>query len=157
VGNAADLVFFDPDTIADPATFDDPRQYPEGIETVVVNGVGVIDHGHTGALPGRSPRGGATGDGIGNGRAAAILLARAGANVLVVDRDLALAEATVEMITSEGGKAIAAAYDVTSSAQCSAMVADAVSRWGRLDCLDNNMGIGSTGTVVEESVENWTA
>jgi len=66
--------------------------------------------------------------------------------VLVVDRDLALAEATVEMITSEGGKAIAAAYDVTSSAQCSAMVADAVSRWGRLDCLDNNVGIGSTGT-----------
>jgi len=56
VGNAADLVFFDPDTIADPATFDDPRQYPEGIETVVANGVGVIDHGHTGALPGRSPR-----------------------------------------------------------------------------------------------------
>jgi len=100
--------------------------------------------------------GGAAGDGIGNGRAAAILLARAGANVLVVDRDLALAKGTVKMIASEGGNAVAAAYDVTSSAECGAMVADALARWGRLDCLDNNVGIGSKGTVVDESEENWT-
>jgi NAD(P)-dependent dehydrogenase (short-subunit alcohol dehydrogenase family) len=99
--------------------------------------------------------GGAHGDGIGNGRAACILLARAGAHVLVVDRDLALAERTVAMIEAEGGIAAAAAYDVTSSAQCEAMVSDAVSRWGRLDCLDNNVGIGSKGTVVEETEENW--
>lgn len=99
--------------------------------------------------------GGAAGDGIGNGRAAAILLARAGASVLVVDRDLGLAERTVAMIAAEGGKAEAACYDVTSSAQCAAMVADAVSRWGRLDCLDNNVGIGSEGTVVEETEANW--
>ena len=46
--------------------------------------------------------GGAAGDGIGNGRAAAILLARAGAKVLVADRDLKLAERTVEMIAAEG-------------------------------------------------------
>jgi NAD(P)-dependent dehydrogenase (short-subunit alcohol dehydrogenase family) len=42
--------------------------------------------------------GGAAGDGIGNGRAAAILLARAGTHVLVADRDLNLAEHTVDMI-----------------------------------------------------------
>lgn len=99
--------------------------------------------------------GGAAGDGIGNGRAAAILLARAGANVMVVDRDLTLAERTVQMIAAEGGNAIAASYDMTSSAQCAAMVEHAVSRWGRLDCLDNNVGIGSHGTVVEETEENW--
>jgi NAD(P)-dependent dehydrogenase (short-subunit alcohol dehydrogenase family) len=99
--------------------------------------------------------GGAKDDGIGNGRAAAILLARAGANVLVVDRDLALAERTVAMITGEGGSAVAASYDVTQSTQCSAMVEDAVSRWGRLDCLDNNVGIGSQGSVVDETEENW--
>ncbi len=99
--------------------------------------------------------GGAAGDGIGNGRAAAILLARAGAHVLVVDRDLALAERTVAMIAAEGGSAVAASYDVTRPAQCEAMVADAVSRWGRLDCLDNNVGIGSKGTVVEETQETW--
>ena len=59
--------------------------------------------------------GGAKGDGIGNGRATSILLARAGANVLVVDRDLALAERTVAMIAGEGGNAVAASYDVTES------------------------------------------
>ena len=100
--------------------------------------------------------GGAKADGIGNGRAASILLARAGANVLVVDRDLALAERTVAMIESEGGNAVAASYDVTESVQCAAMVDDAVSRWGRLDCLDNNVGIGSKGTVVDETEESWT-
>ena len=99
--------------------------------------------------------GGAAGDGIGNGRAACILLARAGARVLVVDRDITLAEKTVEMIVAEGGTAAAASYDVTTSAQCQAMVADAMSRWGRLDCLDNNVGIGSKGTVVEETEEKW--
>lgn len=99
--------------------------------------------------------GGAADDGIGNGRAAAILLARAGANVLVVDRDLKLAERTVAMIAEEGGNAVAAAYDVTASEQCAAMVEDAVSRWGRLDCLDNNVGIGSKGSVVDETEENW--
>src|ERR1700760_5122393 len=99
--------------------------------------------------------GGAADDGIGNGRAAAILLARAGAKVLVVDRDLTLAERTVAMIAAEGGNAVAASYDVTISTQCAAMIEDAVPRWGRLDCLDNNVGIGSKGTVVEESEENW--
>jgi NAD(P)-dependent dehydrogenase (short-subunit alcohol dehydrogenase family) len=100
--------------------------------------------------------GGALGDGIGNGRAACILLARAGAHVLVVDRDLALAERTVTMIEAEGGSAVAASYDVTISSDCEAMVQDAVSRWGRLDCLDNNVGIGSKGSVVQETEENWT-
>ena len=99
--------------------------------------------------------GGAVGDGIGNGRAACILLARAGAKVLVVDRNIALAERTVQMIEAEGGTAAAASYDVTTSAQCQAMVADAMSRWGRLDCLDNNVGIGSMGSVVDETEEKW--
>ena len=51
--------------------------------------------------------GGAAGAGIGNGRAAAILLARAGAQVLVVDRELGLAQQTVKMIAEEGGQAAA--------------------------------------------------
>ncbi len=41
------------------------------------------------------------------------------------------------------GEAAVAAYDVTSSAQCVAMVEGAVSRWGQLDCLDNNVGIAA--------------
>jgi NAD(P)-dependent dehydrogenase (short-subunit alcohol dehydrogenase family) len=99
--------------------------------------------------------GGAAGDGIGNGRAACILLARAGVKVLVVDRDLALAERTVQMIEAEGHIAAAAAYDVTTAAACAAMVADALSRWGRLDLLDNNVGIGSRRSVVGETEEDW--
>lgn len=99
--------------------------------------------------------GGAAGDGIGNGRAACILLARAGAHVLVVDRDLALAERTVAMIAAEGGSAAAASFDVTRGQECRAMVAEAIRRWGRVDCLDNNVGIGSRGTVVAESEETW--
>ena len=79
--------------------------------------------------------GGAAGDGLGNGRAACILLARAGAHVLVVDRDLTLAARTVQMIAGEGGDAVAASYDVTISEQCAAMVEEAVSRWGRLGLL----------------------
>jgi N-acyl-D-aspartate/D-glutamate deacylase len=52
-GLAADLVLFDPATVADRATFTDPFQYPVGIDTVIVNGRVVLDHGrHTGERPG---------------------------------------------------------------------------------------------------------
>jgi NAD(P)-dependent dehydrogenase (short-subunit alcohol dehydrogenase family) len=98
---------------------------------------------------------GAAGDGIGNGRAAAILLARAGARVLVIDRQFPLAERTAAMIAAEGGVASAYACDVTDSEACRAMVATALERYGRLDVLDNNVGIGSLGTVVTETEENW--
>jgi NAD(P)-dependent dehydrogenase (short-subunit alcohol dehydrogenase family) len=99
--------------------------------------------------------GGAAGDGIGNGRAACILLARRGAHVLVVDRQPDLAERTVEMIEADGGSAAAFGADVTRQEECRAMVADAVERWGRLDVLVNNVGVGSHGSVVDETVERW--
>ena len=99
--------------------------------------------------------GGAAGDGIGNGRAAAILLARAGTKVLVADRDLGLAERTVETITAEGGTAAASAGDVTEEADCRQLVEAALDRWGRLDFLDNNVGIGSRGSVVDETPEQY--
>jgi NAD(P)-dependent dehydrogenase (short-subunit alcohol dehydrogenase family) len=99
--------------------------------------------------------GGAAGNGIGNGRAAAILLARAGTRVFVVDREFALAERTASMIAGEGGTAVAHAADLTDDAQCRAMVQSVLVRFGRLDFLDNNVGIGSRGSVVEEPPENW--
>src|SRR5262245_28026283 len=100
---------------------------------------------------------GAAGDGIGNGRASAILLARAGTRVVAVDRDLALAKRTVELIEAGGGKGEAIAFqaDVTRASDCAAMVQAAVDRFGRLDLLDNNVGIGSRGSVVDESEESW--
>jgi NAD(P)-dependent dehydrogenase (short-subunit alcohol dehydrogenase family) len=99
--------------------------------------------------------GGAEGDGIGNGRAAAILLARAGARVVVVDRGQELAERTVAMIAAEGGIAAAHAADVTDDAQCGATIAAALQRFGRLDFLDNNVGIGGRGSVVDTAVADW--
>jgi NAD(P)-dependent dehydrogenase (short-subunit alcohol dehydrogenase family) len=99
--------------------------------------------------------GGAAGDGIGNGRAAAILLGRAGVKVVVVDRDVALAKRTVEMVEGAGGQAIAVEADVTRAVDCAAVVEAATGRFGRLDLLDNNVGIGSRGTVLEESEESW--
>jgi NAD(P)-dependent dehydrogenase (short-subunit alcohol dehydrogenase family) len=99
--------------------------------------------------------GGAAGDGIGNGRAASLLLARAGTSVLVVDRELALAERTVAMIEAEGGSAAGHQADVTDGAQCRAMVAAALARFGRLDFLDNNVGIASRGSVVAQDLETW--
>jgi len=99
--------------------------------------------------------GGAAGDGIGNGRATCLLLARSGTSVLVVDRDEGLAKRTVDMITAEGGKASALAVDVTDEAQCAAMARAAVDRYGRLDFLVNNVGIGSRGSVVDEKAAMW--
>ena len=56
-GAKADLVLFNPQQVDTPATFDDPTQYPVGIDYVLVNGTPVIDGGrHTGALPGRALR-----------------------------------------------------------------------------------------------------
>ena len=98
---------------------------------------------------------GARDDGIGNGRAAAILLATRGVRVLCVDRERELAEATASMITSSGFTALAMAADVTLPADCESMVATALQAWGRLDVLDNNVGIGSRGSVVDEDVERW--
>ena len=56
-GLAADIVVFDPATVRALATYDDPRQFPVGIDHVIVNGELVVDEGtHTGALPGRALR-----------------------------------------------------------------------------------------------------
>ena len=111
-----------------------------------------VGHRHFGAA--RASRI-AAGDGIGNGRAAAILLARAGAKVVVADLDPGLAGRTVEMIEAEGGVALAMACDVTVEAECKRLVEAAVDRWDRLDFLDNNVGIGSRGSVVDEKVEEY--
>ena len=88
---------------------------------------------------------------IGNGRATAITYARAGARVLVADRDLDAAAATVAEITAEGGDAVPFRADVTDEADIAAMVADACDRWERLDILHNNVGISVAGGDAEIS------
>ncbi|KAH7127793.1 hypothetical protein B0J13DRAFT_645818 [Dactylonectria estremocensis] len=94
-----------------------------------------------GALPG----------GIGNGRAAAVLLAEAGCSVVCVDLKEDLAQHTVDMIESEGlGAALALQGDVTAAQDCQRIVDTAMAIYGRLDILVNNVGIlGPKGTAVE--------
>jgi NAD(P)-dependent dehydrogenase (short-subunit alcohol dehydrogenase family) len=98
---------------------------------------------------------GSRGEGIGNGRAAAVLFAREGAKVLLVDRVREAAEATGAMIREEGGDCATFEGDVTREEDCRAMVEAAASRWGKLDVLQNNVGIGSAGRVPDVSLEDW--
>jgi NAD(P)-dependent dehydrogenase (short-subunit alcohol dehydrogenase family) len=82
------------------------------------------------------------GETVGTGRAAAIVFAREGAKVLLADRDLDAARETAELITAEGAVAECVAADWTSAEDCRAMAAACVEAWGRIDFLQNNVGIG---------------
>lgn len=77
---------------------------------------------------------------IGNGRATAMVLAREGAHVTVVDRDLALAEETVAMIRAAKGQAEAMPADATNEEAVSKVIAAVTAAHGRLDLLHNNIG-----------------
>ena len=59
------------------------------------------------------------------------------------------------MIEAQGGVALSMACDVTVEAECKRLVEAAVDRWDRLDLLDNNVGIGSRGSVVDEKAEEY--
>jgi NAD(P)-dependent dehydrogenase (short-subunit alcohol dehydrogenase family) len=98
---------------------------------------------------------GSRGPGLGNGKAAAILFAREGAKVLCVDAEVERAQQTVVEIQKENGTAMAFAADVTRAAQCRAMVEQAVSRWGGLDILHNNVGVESRLDLMETTEEEW--
>lgn len=98
---------------------------------------------------------GSSGPGVGNGKAAAILFAREGAKVLLVDQVLSRAEETLELILKESGEAAAFEANVIKEDDCRDMVEQAISRFGRLDILDNNVGISRRGTVVEVKEEDW--
>src|ERR1700733_1988843 len=89
------------------------------------------------------------GEGIGNGRATALTFAREGARVLCVDHHLDSAQETVDMIAAKGGTAVAFKADVTREAELKAIVADAQSRWGRIDILHNNVGVSIAGGDAE--------
>jgi NAD(P)-dependent dehydrogenase (short-subunit alcohol dehydrogenase family) len=98
---------------------------------------------------------GSRGPGLGNGKATSLLFAREGARVLCVDHMKERAQETVALIQGEGGTAEAFAADVTRFADCEAMVADAVARWGGLDILHNNVGIESRHTLLDTTEDEW--
>lgn len=99
---------------------------------------------------------GSRSEGIGNGRAAAVLLARRGARVLVLDNEQAAGEATCELIRHEGNEAQVFCADVSQAEQCRQAVNTAVGAWGRVDILINNVGIGGPdGTALDLDLEAW--
>jgi NAD(P)-dependent dehydrogenase (short-subunit alcohol dehydrogenase family) len=98
---------------------------------------------------------GSSGQGIGNGKATAVLFAREGAKVLLVDMTKERAEETLAMVQEEEGEASVFQADVTKADDCRRMVEAALDRYGRLDILDNNVGISRRGTVLEVSEEDW--
>ena len=81
---------------------------------------------------------GAAGDGIGNGRASAILLAEAGCSVICTDIQQDLAQRTVDMVEKDGkGKAIAVGADATKEEDCRKAIKAAIEQFGRLDIRMN--------------------
>jgi NAD(P)-dependent dehydrogenase (short-subunit alcohol dehydrogenase family) len=98
---------------------------------------------------------GSSGPGIGNGRAAAILFAREGARVVLVDQRTERAEETLALIRKEGNDALVIAADVTSNADCAKVLEQTLENYGRIDILDNNVGIGAAGNVVQVSEADW--
>ena len=98
---------------------------------------------------------GSIGPGWGNGKAAATLFAREGAKMLCADINLAAAEETRDIITGEGGEAVAFECDVSKSDQVLAMVEACTGEFGGLDILHNNVGILGMGGPVEHTEEDW--
>ena len=113
----------------------------------------------TGRLAGKvaivTGAGSTPGPGIGTGKATAVVMAREGASVLLVDLYPERAEETLQMIGDEGGKAKVHAADVTKAAECEGMVKTAADTFGGLDILVNNVGRAFLGTVVDTTEEAW--
>ena len=96
------------------------------------------------------------GETIGNGRATAMLFAREGARVVLVDRDLESARETEKMVRKEGGECFCFEADVTNESSCAAMAAACVKEYGGIDILHNNVGIGAGDAgVTNLRAEAW--
>ena len=98
---------------------------------------------------------GSVGEGIGNGKATAILFAREGAKVMLVDYNLSAADETRQIIEEEGGTCFSFKADVSQAADCMAIVNSCMQAHGRIDILHNNVGIELAGGLAETSDMDW--
>ena len=98
---------------------------------------------------------GSIGSGWGNGKATAVAFAREGARVFCADINPNAAEETAGIIKSEGGEAFAFRADVSKAGDVAAMITACISNYGRIDVLDNNVGIAEIGGVVEVAETDW--
>jgi NAD(P)-dependent dehydrogenase (short-subunit alcohol dehydrogenase family) len=95
-----------------------------------------------------------TGGGAGIGRAAALAFARAGARVVIGNRNVERGEETVALIGKLGGTALFQRTDVTVADDVAALVAKAVEKFGRIDCAFNNAGIMTPLEMIEDQSED---
>jgi NAD(P)-dependent dehydrogenase (short-subunit alcohol dehydrogenase family) len=102
-------------------------------------------------VTGAAPRG----EGVGNGMATAMLFAREGAKVVLVNRSAERADKLARQIKDEGGEAAVFAGDVAKADAAEAMAEFAVKTYGRLDILHNNVGIGAAGTPETVTEADW--
>ena len=107
--------------------------------------------GKVAVVTGAAPRG----EGVGNGMATAILFAREGAKVVLVNRSAERAEKLARQIKDEGGEAAVFAGDVAKPEAAEAMAAFAAQTYGRLDVLHNNVGVGAPGTPETVTLADW--
>ena len=107
--------------------------------------------GKVAVVTGAAPRG----EGVGNGMATALLFAKEGARVVLVNRSAERAEKLAKQIKDEGGEASVFAGDVAKPEACEAMAAFTVKTYGRLDILHNNVGIGAPGTPETVTLADW--
>src|SRR5262249_46164827 len=96
-----------------------------------------------------------TGSGSGQGRAAALVMARRGARVAVVDFNEAGARETVQLLEEHDSEGMAVIVDVSQRASCDEMVAATIERFGRLDVLYNNAAVQMSGRVLDCTDEEW--
>ncbi len=99
--------------------------------------------------------GGSIASGWSIGRALCVAYSRAGARVAVCDRVLAAAEETVDLIKTEGNEAFAIETDATDAQSIGQAVAATTARFGKLDVLHNNVGIGKAGDSANTKPDDW--
>lgn len=101
---------------------------------------------------------GSAGDGIGNGKAIAILFAAEGARVCLVDRDRESVDNTLREILAAGGEAFSVVGDVSLEADCARFAFEASERYGGVDVLVNNVGVSAPGGSIESlDMAAWSA
>jgi NAD(P)-dependent dehydrogenase (short-subunit alcohol dehydrogenase family) len=96
-----------------------------------------------------------TGAASGIGKASAITFGREGAKVMCADVNADGAEAVARQIADTGGEAASVKVDVVVEADVQRMIQDTVARWGRLDVIYNNAGVGVGNPVTQVSIEAW--
>ena len=102
--------------------------------------------------------GGSIGPGWGNGKAAAVLYAREGAKVAIVDWRIEAAQETATLITKAGGNAIALSGDMTKEEDVAGVVRETMEAYARIDVLHNNVGGSGTGKHLDNmTLEDWNA